>query len=631
MSRYHPSHSLEGMEQVVPPTSASASNPSGSPPLPFVHTISRLHLDKPLPEIPTLSTTPAPCITGSTAWSDDSSTVNSFDDNDDRDDYNRHSSISTESYPVFVRPVSADLADFGDHRSVTVDVSTLDRPSESDGVDHKRQKPGRGVGLDTSYSSLALSSFLAAEEDRYTPSPSPPSQSQWNNASPATRTGLNHYFREKKFDFFPELATPSALPSNSPHNGFTPRSRNGKKVKDGRSRWIPIPINIPHSDKGAALANDVRNSFRNIQRRLSRHSLDKEKEKNKNKPRPTTAPNPTEYTYTCVPHTYTYLPSPQHTPSTDDYEHNHHSDRHHNHDYNHTYNHTRESPTRTPTSPTDPLYVTLEKEPLASVSDQISISVVPSSSDSIAPTPTGSSISDQSLNYNYKGNDYDYRDIVDSYRDRDGDRKRESQHSLSNCKPPINLRLETNIPKQRHLAVPITPYQRYGAAIRDKSGKEKNRLSYTSTSKSRSRTVRFPRYKRKRNSVGHAQAQAQDDYLHSVAPITISLTPAALSTNPKKNKNSTPTQPQIQSRSRTPLQQGTRHAVKALLDGTSHVLVAIDGARRKMVGGVGGGGNGSSVALSDDLRRTQLKSQIRLIGPVNPYTHHAAPGVDPWI
>ncbi|KAL4795483.1 hypothetical protein BDV19DRAFT_165696 [Aspergillus venezuelensis] len=587
MSRYQPSHSLEGMEQVVPP----------SPP--FAHTISRLHLDKPLPDIPARShsTTPAPYIPGSTAWSDDSSTINSFDDH--LDDYNRNSSVSTESYPVFVRPGSADIADFVDHRSV-VDVSTLDRPSES-----ARQKPGRS---DTPYSSLALSSFFA-EEDRYTPSPSPPSH--WNNPSSATRTGPNHYFREKKFDFFPELAPTSALPANSPHSQFAPRSRNGKKVKDGRSRWIPIPINIPHSDKGAALAHDFRNSFRNIQRRLSRNSLDKEKERNKNKPRPTTAPSPTEYTYTRVHHTYNYLSSP-HTPSTE--EHNHHHDRNHSHDYG-----------RTPTSPTDPLYVTLEKEPLR-ISDPISVAVTvsPSSTESIGLTPTGSSISDQSLN-----DDPDYRDIVDSYRDRDGNRERNSHHSHHSNTRSANRKtlslLQTDIPKQKHLAVPITPYQRYGAAIWDKSGKEKKRLSYTGTPKSR--TVRFPRYGRKRKSaVPKAQ---EDDYLDSVEPITISLTPARLNPNPaptgneNQNQTLTHTHTRTQSGSRIPLHQGTRHAVKALQDKTSHVLIAIDGARRKMAG--------SSVSLADDLRRTQLKSQIRLIGPVNPYTHHSAPGVDPWV
>ncbi|KAL4969471.1 uncharacterized protein BDV14DRAFT_84044 [Aspergillus stella-maris] len=598
MSRYQPSHSLEGMEQVVPP----------SPP--FAHTISRLHLDKPLPDIPARShsTTPAPYIPGSTAWSDDSSTVNSFDDH--LDDYNRNSSVSTESYPVFVRPGSADLADFVDHRSVVdVDVSTLDRPSES-----ARQKPGRS---DTSYSSLALSSFLA-EEDRYTPSPSPPSH--WNNPSSATRSGPNHYFREKKFDFFPELAPTSALPANSPHSQFAQRSRNGKKVKDGRSRWIPIPINIPHSDKGAALAHDFRNSFRNIQRRLSRNSLDKEKERNKNKPQPTTAPSPTEYTYNRVHH-INYLPSPQ-TPSTEDHHYHHHnSNRNHSHDYG-----------RTPTSPTDPLYVTLEKEPLR-ISDPVSVtvSVSPSSTESIGLTPTGSSISDQSLN-----DDPDYRDIVDSYRDRDRDRYqiRNSHHSHTRSTNRKTLsRLQTNIPKQNHLAVPITPYQRYGAAIWDKSGKEKKRLSYTGTPKSR--TVRFPRYRRKRES-GTLKAQ-EDDYLESVEPITISLTPARLNPTPapprggnqNQNQNThTHTHTRTQSGSRIPLHQGTRHAVKALQDGTSHVLIAIDGARRKIAGG---SGNGGSVSLADDLRRTQLKSQIRLIGPVNPYTHHSAPGVDPWV
>ncbi|KAL4923814.1 uncharacterized protein BDV17DRAFT_230518 [Aspergillus undulatus] len=565
-----PSHSLDGMEQVVPP----------SPPIPFAHTISRLHLDKPLPDIP--GSSPTPYMTGSTAWSDDSSTVNSFED---QDNYHCHSSVSTESCPVFVRPGSADLADFADHPS----VSTLDR-APSDGVDvavvvdpYQHQKPGRIP--DASYSSLALSTFLA--ENRYAPSPSPPPQ--WTpNPNPTNRSGPNHYFREKKFDFFPELAVPSALPANSPHTQLAPRPR---KKDSGRSRWIPIPINI-HSDKGTALANDVRNSLRNIQRRLSRNSLDKDKDKPKQ--RPITAPSPTEFTYTRVSQTYTYLPSPQHhtTPSLDEYDYYDHYNREHN------YHHDRE--TSSPTSPLDPLYVSLgDKEPLAHVSDPISLSV--------SPTPTGSSISDESLNGDIDGD-------IDRYR-----YSRQSQLSIATPRTKQ---------KRKNLAVPITPYQRYGAVIWDKSGKERKRLSYTG---GKPRGVRFPRYRRKRDS--------------TVKGVGGPASPSDLIPSSSTFRGSGRTQaqplPQIQIKSqsqpRTPLQQGTRHAVKALQDGTNHVLFAIDGARKKMVRSGGSSGEISGAATStetgvwagkDDLRRTQLKSQIRLIGPVNPYTSHRA---DPWI
>ncbi|KAL2829727.1 hypothetical protein BDW59DRAFT_141890 [Aspergillus cavernicola] len=431
-----PSRSLEGLEKVVPPT------------LPLAHTRSRLYLDKPLPNLPTRDLLPAelPLMTGSTAWSDDSSTttVNSFEDHDDEDGHRRQSSVSTESYPVFVRSGSDDLADFVDHPS----VSTLDTAPSVDPYD----KPGT--------SSLALTTFLV-EEDHYTPPP------RW---TPTHRVGPNHYFREKKWDFFPELATPSALPQNSPQNS---RPRKKDSV---RSRWIS-------SDKPAALANDVRNSIRSyVQRRLSRNSLDKEPPKRAH--RPTTAPT----LYTRV-----YTPSQQTAPSTSD-----RSDR------------------RSSTVPQSPLYV---GEKLAHLS----------------VSPTGSSISDQSLT------------------------------------PPK----PTAFRRKKHLAVPISPYQKYGAAIWGKSGKDK-RISYR-----QSQRVRFPKYRK----------PAKDGFVSSA---TLPLT----------------------SPSRTHLHEGTRHAVKALQDGTSHVLVAIDGARKKMVG--------SKV----DKKNTQLKSQIRLVGPVNPYTSY---GADPWV
>ncbi|KAL2854871.1 hypothetical protein BJY01DRAFT_25873 [Aspergillus pseudoustus] len=431
-----PSRSLEGLEKVVPPGALSASR-------------SRLHLDKPLPDLPTsdCSTGEIPFMAGTTAWSDDSSTVNSFEDHDDDDDEldRRQSSISTESYPVFVRSGSDELTDFVDHPS----VSTLDRTPSVD----RRDKPGT--------SALAYTTFLA--EDRYSPPP------HW---VPTTRSGPNHYFREKKWDFFPELATPSALPQNSPSN-LPPRPR---KKDSMRSRWIS-------TDKGAALANDVRNSIRSlVQRRLSRNSIDKEKPKRDT--RPTTSP---EYTRQHTP--------PQRISPTNDWP-----------DYGSTV------------IPQSPAYA-------------------PDKSAHLSISPTGSSLSDESL--------------------------RLQQPVLS--------------PRKKQLAVPISPYQKYGAAIWDKSGKEK-RVSYR-----QSQRVRFPKYRKPLSKNGFA------------ASTTPPLSPA----------------------SRKPFQQGTRHCVRVLQDGTSHMLVAIDNTRKKMAG------------VKVDRRRSQLKSKIRLVGPVNPYTSYRKD--DPWV
>ncbi|KAL4992074.1 hypothetical protein BDW68DRAFT_106480 [Aspergillus falconensis] len=489
-----PSQSLEGMEKVIPP----------SLPVPYAHTISRLHLDKPLPDLP--ENPPTPFI-GSTAWSDDSSTVNSFED-----DHSVFRPRSAESYPVFVRSGSADLPDFVDHPG-PVPVSTLDRtPSPSADPYHHQihQKPAPTL------------TFLTDDAPRYT-DPAP----QWN---PNHRAGPNHYFREKKWDFFPELA----LPSGSPHNYNSPRTCNNnqalrsRKKDSGRSRWIPLP-----AEKGAALANDVRNSIRYIQRRLSRNSLDREKSKKSH--RPTTAPCPAVYPRS--PYPYTFDPSPR----------------------------TQTAPLNgadrdgfAPHSPAsaDPLYVSISVKQTTANADL-----------SLTSTPTGSTISDQSL----------------------VELERESHN-------------DTPFHRKKQLAIPITPYQRYGVAVWDKSGKEKKRLSYPRQTP----RVRFPKYRNgsRRNS------SIKDNAVLSVSPL-----------RPKHSASAS--MPALVSASGHTLQQGTRHAVRALQDGTSHVLVAIDGARRKIARSGSGTASGSKL----DKKRTELKSQIRLVGPVNPYSH----AVDPWI
>ncbi|RDW86652.1 uncharacterized protein DSM5745_03294 [Aspergillus mulundensis] len=486
-----PSQSLEGMEKVIPP----------GLPVPYAHTVSRLHLDKPLPDLP--ENPPTPFI-GSTAWSDDSSTVNSFDD-----DHSVSRPRTAESYPVFVRSGSADLPDFVDP-SVPVSVSPLDRTASPSADPYHHEIHQKTVPRLT---------FLNTEETPpgYTgPTPQP----HWN---PTPQAGPNHYFREKKWDFFPELA-PSGLPQNHNSPRTCTNAPRPRKKDSGRSRWIALP-----SETGAAIANDVRNSFRYIQRRLSRHSL--EKEKSKENQRPTTAPNPVVYPRS--PYPVDPSPRSQTAPLPD-------ADR----DSFTPYSHTS----------ADPLCVGHCEKQAVSNTDI-----------SLTSTPTGSTISDQSL-------------IA---------LERESH-------------LEMPVPPNKQPAVPTSLYQRYGAAIWDKSGKEKKRLSYPRQTP----RVRFPKY---RNS-GRRESSIRDNAALSVSPL-----------NPKPSASS----PALVSGSGSGLHQGTRHAVKVLQDGTSHVLVAIDGARKKIIHS--GSGNASEAKL--DKKRTELKSQIRLIGPVNPYSH----GSDPWI
>ncbi|CBF83715.1 predicted protein [Aspergillus nidulans FGSC A4] len=502
-----PSQSLEGMEKVIPP----------SLPVPYAHTISRLHLDKPLPDLPEKPPTP---FIGSTAWSDDSSTVNSFED-----DHSHSVSRprSAESYPVFVRSGSADLPDFVDH-PVPGPVSTLNRtPSPSADPYHHQIHQIHPKPAPT----FTFLTDDAPPAPRYT-EPTP----QWN---PSHRAGPNHYFREKKWDFFPELA----IPSSSPHNYNSPRTCNNKnshhnqflrprKKDSGRSRWIPLP-----AEKGAALANDVRNSIRYIQRRLSRNSLDREKSKKSH--RPTTAPSPAVYPRS--PYPYTFDPSPRsHTapltgPDRDSF-----------------VPHSPDSAER--------LYVSIrEKQAMADTSL------------SLTSTPTGSTISDQSLI----------------------ELERESHN-------------DAPFYRKKQLAVPISSYQSHDTAIWDRSGKEKKRPNYPRQTP----RVRFPKY---RNS-SRRNSSIKDSAGLSVSPL-----------RPKHSASAS--MPALVSGSSHTLQQGTRHAVRALQDGTSHVLVAIDGARRK----IARSGSGTTPGSKLDRKRTELKSQIRLVGPVNPYTHTG----DPWI
>ncbi|KAI9374765.1 hypothetical protein BJX61DRAFT_540468 [Aspergillus egyptiacus] len=445
-----PSRSLEGLENVVPPASTTRS---------------RLHLDKPLPDLPTTqlptTSTSLPIMADMTAWSDDS-TVDSFEVHDqDR----RRSSSSTESYPVFVRSGSDDLADFVDHYSVPTD------PCE----------PGT-----SSLGPTHDGTFLA--EDRYTPPP------HW---TPANSHGPNHYFREKKWDFFPELATPSGLAQNP--------STNLRKKPSVKRRWMP-------TDKGAALANDVRDSIRSyVQKRLSRSSLDKESKRNDCNGRSTPAPaddSPAYNYYYC-----SSPPSERTAPSTSG---------------------------RSDGGPTVPPCYLGDEPDYAGVGEKLV---------DLSITPTDSTVSDT---------------------------------APSSVRSPISFPQREK--KQKQLAVPITPYQKYGAAIWDKHGKVKRVSSY-----GQNQRVRFPKYRK--------PATAKNGFVASPTP---PLSPP----------------------SRTQLQQSTRYCVRALQDGTSQVLVAINGARRSIDGAR------KRISSSKDKKQSDIKAQIRLIGPVNPYTSYKP---DPWV
>ncbi|GIK01274.1 hypothetical protein Aspvir_005306 [Aspergillus viridinutans] len=464
-----PSRSLEGLEQVVPPR------------VPQPPTRPTPQLDKPLPDLPSQvrSLPDASEMRASTAWSDDSSTISSVDSDGSQ---NGESTHSTESYPVFVRSASDDLVGLVDHPP----VSSLDRAEQI--VD-----PCVKPLTIASYSprlSLSHHALSVSKDDRYG---SPP---EWA----PKRAGPNHYFREKKWDFFPELATPSVLGPGAagrfPPASSQSRKRNGSKLHLSSFEFGRNRRRSNTSDRCTlTLAHEVRDSIRSyVHRTLSKRSA--EKDKSKRPGRPATAPS--FYPPKCAS-------SQEAAPSSD-----------------HSYS-----------------YYGTSREESSPVDMDVRMRTL-----SISTTSTA------------------------------------SERGVESPKPiPLH--------RTKQLAVPITPYQKYGAAIWDKSGGTK-RVSYRPNHQ-----VKFSKHQRNIYPSSTQKSKSSPDYTSS---------------NP-----TAPLSPPV----RSVIQQNTREAMRVLQDGTTQVLDVLGEAKKKVIG--------SSV----DRRRMQLKSQIKLIGPVNPYTTYGR--VDSWI
>ncbi|PYI33681.1 hypothetical protein BP00DRAFT_434346 [Aspergillus indologenus CBS 114.80] len=439
-----PSRSLEGLEQVIPPRIPQP--PSVRP---------TLLLDKPLPELPAKPLPEAPSImdAGSTAWSDDSSMVSSYYGS------RRFSEVSTtESYPVFVRSGSDDLTELVDH------------PPASAPIDHYGDsKP------------LAITATFLHDDHVDRPAP-------WT----VKRAGPNHYFREKKWDFFPELAPQSALPSCTTNHAAASRKKSSSRLNLAVFDFSKSCGRWSSSDKGGrALAHDVRDSIRSyVQRRLSKHSVDRDTARPSS--RPDSRPDTVSSDYTR-----------NQTPSIE---------------------------------------WTLSKERTDVVSPLM------------PPSPVDFPISGKRLS---------------------GESSRSSRSTVSarvKRPPPLTLR-------KKQLAGPLSPYPKHGASPWEKPGREK-RVSYR-----QNRQVRFPKYAKR-------SPPTPKGFISSATP---PLTPPA----------------------RSQIQQNTRDYVKAFHNGTSHLLGAIGGARKKITG------------AKLERRHSQLKSQIRLIGPVSPYNTQGQ--ADPWV
>ncbi|KAJ5111384.1 hypothetical protein N7532_001919 [Penicillium argentinense] len=261
-----PSRSLEGLERVIPPTSPKSIDV-------YSPTRSELFLNKPLPAKP-LPSTPSDDLEPeySGMWSDSS---------DDESDDSTLDSIaspepraSTESYPIFVSGADDILGDppAPADRSVKPIVAPQRLLSRTDSF-----VSDTSTKSDAQYGRPALWSQP---------------QSQYQSQ---TRAGTNHYFREKKWDFFPELATPGAV---SAVGRASPEIRNGKtrkKQKPGRlnlskrRRWHSL--DRPGMGMGLAQARDSIKTY--VHRTLSRDSPEsrtKAKDKDAQRARPATAP-----------------------------------------------------------------------------------------------------------------------------------------------------------------------------------------------------------------------------------------------------------------------------------------------------------------------------------------------------
>lgn len=246
-----PSRSLEGLERVIPPL---------SPQNPF-STRSDLFLNKPLPAKPFDEEPECSAMWSDSSDSDTESTLDSIAGSEPRH--------SADSYPIFVSSGS-DFDDLVDHPVPSADPLLRLSPQLPP---HKRTD---SIDINIPPSIVEPSVSVSSSFDTQYGRPS-----HWTQ----NRTGTNHYFREKKWDYFPELA-PSALQASgrispnmvAPNNKFR-KMGNPLDFAKGKYRWHSL-------DRGGL--GGVRDSIKTyVHRTLSRDSTADNK---KEIPRPATAP-----------------------------------------------------------------------------------------------------------------------------------------------------------------------------------------------------------------------------------------------------------------------------------------------------------------------------------------------------
>lgn len=481
------------------------------------------------------------------AWSIDSSTIGSSSRCSSRES----SRYSTDSYPIFVSSRSDKGTGAGTGTGTGTKKIRDRRPSDGPGDgsvvdDRKLGSASIDAATKTKHVSLdPLEVFLADhnhnhnhdhdndDEDRDEDDEKRHGLEIRHTVTDWTqnRYGPNHYFREKKWDFFPELATPGALPGGKFPSGRPASTTPQTKTKTGKSsrarNLSTFDFGRLNGSRGRGntldLAQNVRDSIKSLQRKLSNKpsSLEKEKARQRQQPRPSTARSE-RYGYGALSQRTATTPSSQRTGTTDSGSRN--------------------------------------------------------GNGSIAKPPN-------------------YEDIFTA-----SDRLKRTLSAMSTRSSIMASPQSLPLPRRpKPLAIPLSPYQKYGAAIWEKS-QTRHRIP--------SHNVRFPRYYQNRRRWSSSLFSASS----SSSSSSFSSTTSSSSTSSTSSSNSDQVNRLRMTQSNPvlpvsiPLRSQLHEYVRALQDGTSSMLGAIDGAKRRVID--------SRV----DRRRAQLKARIRLVGPVDPYT-----------
>lgn len=528
------SQSLKGLEQVIPPTSPLVL----SSPLSLTGRPYYLQLDKPLPEKPLPNTPPSMGYSDSMAWSNSNAT--STLDSGSRYSGQESSRYSSDSYPVVVRTGS----EYG-----------VERPYSGASGDVGKGEllsPAAPAPLVTRHSPDPLGAFLDSDNEENDVLGDLEDLEAWNDdddyndhhldarwsqirhtATDFTqaRNDNSHYFREKKWDFFPELA-PVAGMSKRPC-----RQASAVQSKKRDTSAFDLRRTRANTFTGApALASNVRDSIRSVVQKTLKLSLEKEKEKRRREPRPSTA-----------------------------------------------------------------------KRAAASMSDF---------SDSTTSSTSSKSIKSKSKSKQRpERSDYLYaiQKPQPPYKENVSIATRFRSLSMSSGSSgamgsPRSAPPHHGLAYPKQLAVPLSPYQKFGTAIFDKSSTPSIPSTPASTSTQPHNHNRFYQTQPRTRRWSLSSPTASYTSTSTTSYITTNSSTLNLNLTATQSYPEIPTSPPLRSQ----LQRGT----KALHDGTNYMRDALDGAKRKVVD------------ARMDRRRAQLKAQIRLIGPVNPYTTYGR--VDPW-